>query len=127
MVLHTLNSRVRIQILMQRQLEHRTPPVPRNDNRAHEEVCPNPVPLLSVRFDHVVLVGDPVIVPPEESSGVMDAEDVDVLDFEPSTFDLGYDPRESARGVSTGEDPSVHVETPGRDEQNCQILPPRLT
>ena len=83
---HTLNPRVRVQTLMRRQLEHRTPSVPRN--RAHEEIRPTPVPPLSVRFDLFVFVGDPAIVPLEESSGVM----------EPGMYVGGLD---SEPGVST--------------------------
>ena len=81
---------------MQRQLEDGTPSVPGDDYGAGEEIDPNPVPLLAVGIDDPGLVGHPVGVPAEESGGVMDAEDVDVLDFEPGVFDLGGDPGERA-------------------------------
>ena len=94
MVLDAFNPRIGIQVLVQRQLEHRTPSVSCDDDRASEEVHPDPVPPLSVRRYHSVLVGYPVIVPPEECGGVMNAKNVSVLHFEPSVFDLSHDPRE---------------------------------
>ena len=125
MVLDPLDPRIRVQILMQRQLEYRTPSVPRDDDRAGEEIHPNPVPLLSVRFDHPGLIGHPVPVPPEESGGVVDAQDIDVLHLESGVFDLGDDPRETARGICSGEDPTVHVETPAGCDTKGQFVPMR--
>ena len=73
----TLNPRVRVQTFIRRQLEHRTPSVPQN--RSHEEIRPTPGPLPSARFDQFAPAGDPVIVPPEESSGVMEPRMLVVL------------------------------------------------
>ena len=112
MVLNALDPWVRIQILVQCQLEHRAGSVPRNDDCAREEVHPDLVPPLTVRGDHLVLVGNPVPVPPEEGRGIVDAKDIDVLDFEPGVLDLRHDPRERARSISCGEDPTVDIESP---------------
>ena len=115
MVPDALDPWVRVQILVQCQLEHRPGSVPRNDDCARDEVHPDLVPPLSVRSDHLVLVGNPVPVPPEEGRGVVDAEDVDVLDFKPDVLDLRYDPRERARSITCGEDPTVDIESPTCD------------
>ena len=80
MVFNTLGPLVRIQILMQRQPKHRTPSVPRNDH-SREEIHPNPLPLLYVLFGYFLPVRDPVLVPPEEGGGAMNAGHFGVLCF----------------------------------------------
>jgi len=59
------------------------------DNHAiRKEKHPDPIPSFTISFDHTVLVGEPILVPAIDSSRVVNAEDVNVLDFEASTFKL---------------------------------------
>ena len=85
---------------------------PQNNDHAREEIHPNSVSLLAISFDNFVFVRDPAVVPKEESDGIVDPEDVDVLDLEPGVLGLSYDPREGTRSVGPREDPTVHVKTP---------------
>ena len=85
---------------------------PRDDGRVCEEEDPDPVPALTVCGDDFVLVGDPVLVPAVDGSGVVYTKDVDVLNFKSVGFDLVNDPSEGAGGVGTGEDVFVHEESP---------------
>lgn len=50
----------------------------------------------------------------------MDAQDIDILDLETSSFDLPDDPSERAGGISAGEDVLVHEETPGRGQDTLE-------
>lgn len=85
---------------------------PRDDGRVCEEEDPDPVPALTVCGDDFVLVGDPVLVPAVDGSGVVYTKDVDVLNFKSVGFDLVNDPSEGAGGVGTREDVFVHEESP---------------
>lgn len=86
--------------------------VPRDDGGICKEEDPDAVPALAVRLEDLVLVGDPVEVPPVERGRVMNAEDINVLDLEASRLQLVDDPAEGARGISAGEDIFVHEKTP---------------
>ncbi len=87
---------------------------PRDDSSPSEEEHPDPVPPIPIVLDDLLLVREPVLVPTVESSTIMHAENVDVLDFEAGRFELGDDPAEGAGGVGAGEDVFVHEETPIR-------------
>ena len=113
MVLNALNPMVRVQVLVQRNLEDRCATLSAGDSGRGQEVVPGPEPLLTVLGQNLLLVSEPVLVPAVEGGRVVDTEDVDVFDFETGGLELGDDPAERARGVGTGEDVFVHEKTPG--------------
>lgn len=127
------NTRVRVQVLVQRQLEHRRATMavieiwliseshmlhagwsnaPSNEDRVRKEEDPDAVPPLAVRLEDLLLVGHPVLVPAEDSCRVVDTKHIDVLDFEASGLDLADNPTKRARRIRTREDVLVHEETP---------------
>jgi hypothetical protein len=70
-------------------------------------------PAVAVLGLDLVLVAEPVAVPPPQSSRVVDADGVDHLDLEAGTLESVDDEAEGSRGVGAGEDVFVHEETPG--------------
>ena len=90
MVPHTVDPMIRIQIFMKRKLEDGGTPLSTNNHTIRQEKYPDPIPSFTVRFDHVVLVIDPVLVPAIDSGRVVNAEDVNILDFEASAFELEF-------------------------------------
>ena len=86
--------------------------LPGDDGGPREEEDPDAVPAFSVRCNDFVLVRDPVLVPAIDSSGVVNAKDVDALDFEAGGLDLVDDPAKRAGSVGSREDVFVHEETP---------------
>ena len=128
------DARVRVQVLVERELEDRRPALPINtkgtqivsqhartgrmlhvpsdDGRIREEEDPDPIPALAVRLDHFLPVPDPVLVPPPDCRRVVHTEHVDVLHLEPGRLDLGHDPPERARRVRAREDVLVHEQAP---------------
>ena len=101
MVLNTLDTMIRVQVLVQGNLEDRCATLSTSDSRRSQEVVPGPEPLFTVLGENLVLVAEPVLVPAVESSAVVHTEDVDVLDFKASGFKLADDPSERAGGVGT--------------------------
>jgi len=89
MVPHTVDSMVGIQIFMKRKLEDGCTPLSADNHTIRKEKHPDPIPSFAVGFDHVVLVIDPVLVPAIDSGRVVNAEDVNILNFKASTFELG--------------------------------------
>jgi hypothetical protein len=63
--------------------------VPRCDDRVGQEEDPDSVPPLTVLGDNLVLVANPVQVPPVQSSRVVNSEDIDTPDLEIGVFELG--------------------------------------
>lgn len=142
MVRHARNAVERVEVLVQRDLEHRraalakNPPnrvstcllqkpgrsarrrekekgdVPRGDDAVREEEDPHAVPPLAVLRDHLILVRHPVEVPAVDRRGVVHAEHVDVLHLEACSLELVDHPPQRARCVRTREDVLVHEETP---------------
>ena len=88
MVPHTVDPMVRIQIFMKCELEDRCTPLSTDNHTIRQEKHPDPVPSFTVGFDHVVLVVDPVLVPAIDSGRVVNAEDVNILNFKASAFEL---------------------------------------
>lgn len=62
--------------------------IPNSHDRVGQKVDPDPVPPDAVLLDDLILVGNPVEVPPVESSRVVDAKHVDRLDFKVGSFEL---------------------------------------
>lgn len=62
--------------------------VPRCDYRVGQEEDPNSVPPLTVLGDNLVLVANPVQVPPVQSSRVVDSENIDTPDLEVGVLEL---------------------------------------
>jgi hypothetical protein len=112
MVRHTHDPMVRIQVLVQRELEHTGTATAADDDRPREEEHPDAVPAFAVLGNDRLPVRHPVLVPPVDRCAVVYAEDVDVLHLEADGFELVDDPAERAGGVGTGEDVFVHEETP---------------
>ena len=71
------------------------------------------VPSLSVLGSDLVLVCEPVTVPPPEGSRVVYTNCVDHLDFKASGLESVDNESERSRSVSTWEDILVHEKTPG--------------
>lgn len=61
---------------------------PAGDDTVCQEECPDSVPPVTILGYHFLLVLNPVLVPPVDRRGVMDTEDINVLDLETSTFQL---------------------------------------
>jgi len=57
-------------------------------DRVSQEVNPDPVPPDTVLGDYGILVGDPVQVPPVNSGGVMNTEDIHGFDLKVGGFKL---------------------------------------
>lgn len=87
-VLDTIDTVICIQVLVEGNLEDGGTPLTANNGAVGKEEDPDSVPLLSIGFDNVLLVADPVQVPPVDGSGVVDTEDIDVLNFKTSPFEL---------------------------------------
>jgi hypothetical protein len=64
-------------------------PSPRDNGRVSQEVDPNPVPPLAILGNYFLLIGNPVLVPSPNSSGIVDTEHINVFDFKSSTLHLG--------------------------------------
>lgn len=131
MVLHIVDAVVRVQVLVQSNLENgsrslsvghgsvserivKRVDLPAGNGSRRQEVRPSPEPFLAVLGENVVLVAEPVLVPPPESGRVVNAEDVNVLDLEPCVFHCLEVPVQRARSISAREHIFVHEETPGR-------------
>lgn len=87
-VLDALDTMVRVQVLVKRDLEDGGTTLATDDDAVGEEEDPNPVPLLAVGLDDVLLIANPVLVPPVDSGGVVDAKDVNILNLETSALKL---------------------------------------
>jgi hypothetical protein len=61
---------------------------------------------------HLLSVINLVQVPLPNGGAIVDTQDIDVLDFKTSCFNLPDDPPKRAGGISTWEDILVHEETP---------------
>lgn len=85
----------------------------RGDRGVGKEVLPDAEPASTVLGVDLVLVAEPVTVPPPEGGGVVDTDGVGHLDLETSTLEGVDDKAERSRGVGTGEDVFVHEQTPG--------------
>jgi len=90
MVPHTINPMVCIQIFMKRKLEDRCTPLSTDNHTIRKEKHPDPIPSFTIGFDHIVLVLDPVLVPAIDSGRVVDTEDINILNFETSAFELEF-------------------------------------
>lgn len=110
----TLDAVDGIEVLDQDNLEARGGSLARGNGGNGQEVLPDAVPADPVLGDNLLLVADPVAVPPPQSGRVVDADCVDALDFETGAFKLVDDPAQRRGGVGTGEDVLVHEETPGQ-------------
>ena len=62
--------------------------IPSNDDRVSEEEDPDTVPAVAVRLNDLVLVADPVLVPAPKCSGIVNSENVNVLDLKACRFHL---------------------------------------
>lgn len=109
---HTLNTMESVQVLVHGDLEHRSTSlsekkkkkvcksstrkqkdmkkshIPADNGAVRQEEDPDSVPSVTVNRGHLVLVADPVLVPSVNGGRVVDTEDVNVLDFKASTFEL---------------------------------------
>jgi len=111
-VLDTIDTVVCVQVLVESDLEDRSTTLTANDGAVGKEEDPYSVPLLSVSLDHVLLIADPVLVPSVDSSGVVDTEDINVLNLKASPFKLVDDPTERAGSIRTREDILIHEKAP---------------
>ena len=93
---NSLHPRVRVQVLVQRDLEQARAPLPARNDAPREEEGPDAEPALAVLGEHLLLVRQPVLVPAPEGRGVVATEDVDGLDFEAWRGVLA---RSASRGV----------------------------
>ena len=73
---------------------------------------PDPEPPFAVLLSHLILVTDPILVPPEDGSRVVDTKDVNILYFETSCLELGNDPAKRAGSIGAREDVFIHEEAP---------------
>lgn len=73
---------------------------------------PESEPSFSILFDNLLFVFHPIVVPSVNGNTVMDSTVFDSVDFESLSLKLVRDPVEWAGGISTGENISVHEETP---------------
>jgi len=78
-----------------------------------KEVLPDAVPAGTVLSVDLILVAEPVAVPPPKGSRVVDTDCVGHLDLEAGTLKSVDNEAQRSRGVGTGEDVLVHEETPG--------------
>jgi hypothetical protein len=85
----------------------------RSDRGVGKEVLPDTEPAGAVLGVDLVLVAQPVAVPPPESGGVVNTDSISHLDLEAGTLEGVDDEAEGSRSVSTGEDVFVHEQTPG--------------
>lgn len=86
--------------------------LPGDDSSPSKEEHPNTVPPLAISFQDLLLVRDPVLVPTEDGSTIVDAENIDVLDFKTGRLKLLDDPAERAGSIGTRENVFVHEKTP---------------
>lgn len=61
---------------------------PGNNSRPSQEEDPYAVPALPIGGNNLVLVGDPVLVPAPDGSGVVYTENVDILDLKAVILEL---------------------------------------
>lgn len=73
---HALDALERVEILVERDLEDGRAALTRGDGGRGEEVGPDAEPAVAVLGQDLLLVGDPVLVPPEDGGRVVDAEDL---------------------------------------------------
>lgn len=77
-----------------------------------QDMGTHPEPSLAVLGLDLLAVAHPVSVPPPESGRVVNADGVNVLDFEASALKLVDEETKRGRSVGAGEDVLVHEETP---------------
>lgn len=83
-----------------------------SDRGVSKEVLPDAVPAGTVLGVNLVLVAQPITVPPPESSRIVNANRVDHLDLETSTFKSVDDETKGSGCVCAREDVLVHEQTP---------------
>ena len=83
------------------------------DRGIGKEVLPDAEPASTILGVDLVLVAEPVAVPPPEGGGVVNTNSIDHLDLETSTLKSVDDEAQRSRSVGTGEDVFVHEQTPG--------------
>lgn len=111
-VLHTQNTVISVEILVQRELEDASAALPRDDGAVGEEEDPDAVPAFTILSNNLLSVINPVQVPLPNGGAIVDTQDIDVLDLKTGCFNLPDDPPKRAGGISTWEDILVHEETP---------------
>lgn len=137
-ILDTFNPVICVQVLVEGDLEYGSTPLTADDGAVGKEEDPDSVPLLAVGFDYILLVFDPVLIPPVDSSGVVNAEDINVFDFKTCPFQLWIvshvcsvfvikmtcladDPTKRTGSIRTREDVLVHEEAPKCVSIGCMI------
>ena len=98
-----------VQVLVAGDLEDRRASLASDNDGVGKEVRPDTEPPDAVLGHNLLLVREPVEVPPVDGGRVVDAEDVDRLDLKVGRLELRDDPSEGERGVRTGEDVLVHA------------------
>lgn len=88
MVRDAVDALVGVQVFVEGNLEEGCTSLSRDDSRPSQEEHPDAIPALAIGLDDLVLVHHPVLVPAPDSSGVVDAEDINVLDFESVILEL---------------------------------------
>lgn len=83
-----LNSVISIQVLVHGDLEDRGRPLTSGNDRVGQKVDPNSVPSFAILGNDLVLVGQPVEVPPVNGGRVVDTEDVDAPDLKVGVLEL---------------------------------------
>lgn len=82
MVWHTIDTVICVEIFVEGDLEDGGTSLPGDDGGPGEEEDPDAVPAVTISLDDLVLVRYPVLVPAPDGCGVVNTENVNVLDFE---------------------------------------------
>jgi len=91
-ILYTQDMVVSIQVLVQRELEDAGAGLPQDDGAIRKEEDPDVVPAFAVLGNDLLSVLNPVQVLPPYCGAVVDAQDINVLNLETSSFNLSNDP-----------------------------------
>jgi hypothetical protein len=112
--LNTIDSVGGVDVLDQSDLEASGRTLARDNGGGGKEVLPDAEPSLAVLGLDLLTVGEPVTVPPPESSGVVNTDGVNVLDLKTGALELVDNPSKRSGSVSTREDVLVHEKTPSQ-------------
>lgn len=101
-----------VEVLVKSDLENGRRSLASNNHAVGEEVRPDAVPAGAVLGGHLVLVGDPVLVPPVDGGRVVNTENIGRLDLKARALELVDNPAEVEGRVRTGEHILVHENAP---------------
>src|SRR6266851_1086286 len=91
-VWHTEDTMISVQVLVKSELEDGRATVAGDDDRPSEEEGPDAEPALAVRSDYLFAIGEPVVIPVEDRSRIVDTKDVHILHLETSCLEVFHHP-----------------------------------